>query len=433
MPDQSDLELLIEGIGNYSPPSNPKFLCFDFYCLYALAYRYGALWAQYHGHLPQTPVYARIEHWVNEAFDIITQRIKALMLSTIPKVCLSEAFHCLNFTDELMHGELPSSLGSQNLKSLSWDELHGKVSEFISTITTHSAGEALLLTEMVTFALQNLPTEGESGVFRHWGKDESERLLPEFIDKVLHGEINLRAVQDIFLLNWDDAYGGQQWYRIAALTQELKDAKQTKDEVFRIDQLYDIQHNTGKLLVKIPELDVSEKLLTIRAALADPRDFAPYISPQCGKILTAFARIIQGPGDAEPASYVAPDPLVILEPMPNRWAVYQLEKWFTPDGDPVWGMQFKNRVSGNVAGETFTVTGTLLHGLQTYQNQYNAQNFLVLPEDVTKGIGRFIPAIPQVFPLTGSRSSAGWKVSAPGFHHDGQLWPLDALRELNHA
>lgn len=49
---------------------------------------------------------------------------------------------------------------------------------------------------------------------------------------------------------WDLYYGGKPWQKATDLLIKLKESKAFKDDIFYIDQIFDLQHNTGFILNK---------------------------------------------------------------------------------------------------------------------------------------------------------------------------------------
>jgi hypothetical protein len=474
----SPIEQLLEGVGSYTAPQDPQKVMWDFYCLYTLCYRYGQLWSEYHsdqfGQSPiHPPVYARVEQWVNEAFFTIKEHVKTLMLSKIPLVCLSEAFHFLHHTDEFESETVLSTIVNEykfalvgqapdykHVKTMSPEELRDAAKYYTDNyVTTHSTSEQSLLISMLTYVLQvsgisntgrlffNKPKNRDSG--RHirvganaalhsaLGADDGET-VGNFVDKYLGGQIDMAGVRDLFLLKWHDSYGGPAWYHICNLVIKLQQGKKAKDDAFHIDQLYDAQHNTGTLFSKIPSLYVPAKLLDIRAFLQDPRDFEPYVSDRCRAILVAFSRFIQADvAKAGKETTPVTDRLEIVRPTRQAWAMANLENGevydhTTSNPTPGWYLELINTPDNDTTFNDVPVKGQLLQGLKAYQEKYGKEGyqipFMFQLADLKRGdISRFIPAIPLTIPTVAARTRQGWKLHAPGFACDGQVWPLNAF------
>jgi hypothetical protein len=105
----------------------------------------------------------------------------------------------------------------------------------------------------------------------------------------------IRLFNAPFWEEYAELYGGKKWAQITEALMHLHDsvkrAKGMKDIMFAIDRLYDMEHNTGSLVGKLPKnVAVSEQDLDLRASIRSVREFYPYVSSQVKKIIDACPR-----------------------------------------------------------------------------------------------------------------------------------------------
>jgi hypothetical protein len=96
--------------------------------------------------------------------------------------------------------------------------------------------------------------------FYHWHQEYEEKNV---LDKASMQQLQDPQVYiDIFNdLSWNDQYGGEKWAEIAKTWRELLEIRGTglippskfREAVFWIDHAFDLKHNTGSLLTKIPD------------------------------------------------------------------------------------------------------------------------------------------------------------------------------------
>lgn len=285
----------IEGLGNYTSPGDPIKLFWDFYCLYTLSFKYGDLFHHYYPNKPQDDIINfRVAETINEAFFSVKERIKSLMLKRVPLVCLDEVLN-LNYTREL------------DLEQLYlWMFVHGKVDKhtplpqlsqamavYLQQKAPHlHGGLQAWLSGLLALIMQNVHVSGVRRV----------TFVPDFLpdDELIGfiqsqgGVLSLKILEDLFtLLHWDEGYGGHMWFEICQLIRQLNATKTLKTEIFLIDRLYDIEHNTGRLLEKIPALHVPKAELDKRFLIREPREFIPHVSSDCRKLVIAVSRVAQ--------------------------------------------------------------------------------------------------------------------------------------------
>jgi hypothetical protein len=91
-----------------------------------------------------------------------------------------------------------------------------------------------------------------------------------------------------FWEKWADAYGGQKWAEITQYCMELHSALKSGDlktMIGLIDKIYDLEHNTGTLMSKLPYLKVTLTDLNNRARLRSIEDFLPHVSSDARKVI----------------------------------------------------------------------------------------------------------------------------------------------------
>lgn len=79
------------------------------------------------------------------------------------------------------------------------------------------------------------------------------KLIKNFIKKYgrRSNKWSLQTIRDGFLLNkWDECYGGKKWAKATELLIKLKNSKSITDDIYFIDRIFDLQHNTGFVLDK---------------------------------------------------------------------------------------------------------------------------------------------------------------------------------------
>lgn len=59
-------------------------------------------------------------------------------------------------------------------------------------------------------------------------------------------------------------YGGKRWGKATELLIKLKESKSIKDDIFFIDQIFDLQHNTGFILNKGPFITLENHSVNIK-------------------------------------------------------------------------------------------------------------------------------------------------------------------------
>lgn len=93
-----------------------------------------------------------------------------------------------------------------------------------------------------------------------------------------HSRWNLNQIKEAYMtLRWEDSYGGKKWGVGTDYLIKLKASTSIKDDVFYIDRIFDLQHNTGFILnktifrvlenyidIKIKNRTISSKLLNVR-------------------------------------------------------------------------------------------------------------------------------------------------------------------------
>ncbi len=80
------------------------------------------------------------------------------------------------------------------------------------------------------------------GYDNNWGYSQRK----EFFSK-----LPLEAIHSMYALKiWYRHYGGKRWAEATRLLIQLKDSKTLKDDIYLIDRIFDLQHNTGFILNK---------------------------------------------------------------------------------------------------------------------------------------------------------------------------------------
>lgn len=410
---------LDEALGGYRVPTSPDKLFFDFYALYTISYRFGKMWNAYHASSnPNAPTYAKVEQYIDEAFESVTDKIKTIMLQWVPMVCLSETLN-LNYTKEcdpelvyswlLSKGYVTALDGKTKLRDINqstpWME------EFTEERIPNNASKHLIA-QLLALILSRSAISGNGAVMFDAESITTEDLR-KFIDR---HHPTIHQIQDVFLLDWTEMFGGSQWFYISGLIKKLADAKRPKDVVFYIDQLYDVEHNTGTLLSKIPPLYVPTQMLDVRAELRDPRDFMPYVSSECRRLLLSVSRalhldIVQRGGDDAPPTKMIVRPVLnqfkIVEPLDMEIAV-------------LVGTSTEIELPENV-----------LKTLWSYiQKLGNDTLFAVTNKDVSYA-NRFIPLALDKLPLVASVENDQYILHAPGMAFDGQRWPSTAFEKIS--
>lgn len=96
---------------------------------------------------------------------------------------------------------------------------------------------------------------------RHWHDETYEWCRRSVVKKGRQALINnhvriahkapLSVIEYLFSLRcWNVGYGGKRWAKATNLLIQLKQSNNLKNDVFLIDQILDLQHNTGHLLNK---------------------------------------------------------------------------------------------------------------------------------------------------------------------------------------
>ena len=292
--DSTITAAISEGLGSYTAPTDAKKLFWDFYCLYTLAFKYGDLYNHYYPNQGgQEIVNFRIAECVNEAFFSVKERVKGLIIKHIPLVALDEALN-INYTQEFdleaLYLWLLTNAGSN------WNK-RAPLAELVPVMLAYVEQKAPGVGDRVSKFLAGLLAL----VMRNSHiTSQTVTCTPEFItDTELGaflqsrgGRVEMNALESVFTLHWDDGYGGHKWFEICELWRKLKASKTIKNEVFYIDRFYDIEHNTGALLDKVPALWVPKADLNARFLVRDPREFIPHVSADCRKLTVAVTRVV---------------------------------------------------------------------------------------------------------------------------------------------
>lgn len=92
---------------------------------------------------------------------------------------------------------------------------------------------------------------------------------------------------------WNPYYGGKKWHKAAKLWLQLRNAKTYKDKIFLIDQIFDLQHNTGIIFKKegCKLYQLTKTHLDKRSQFRSGRDFYPFLSLKGKKHAINYAYI----------------------------------------------------------------------------------------------------------------------------------------------
>jgi hypothetical protein len=78
----------------------------------------------------------------------------------------------------------------------------------------------------------------------------AEMFIERYGDRGLHKK-SLDVIEKAFSLRgWSSSYGGKRWAQGTYWLQQLINSKTIKDDVFIIDRIFDLQHNSGFILNK---------------------------------------------------------------------------------------------------------------------------------------------------------------------------------------
>lgn len=95
-------------------------------------------------------------------------------------------------------------------------------------------------------------------------------------------------------LRWPNSYGGQAWYKICLYTQALRDAATPNEIMKAVDDVVDLQHNTGTVFNKIDgySTDNMKKFLDFKK-VEHPKNLIKFVSPDVADMLRYFFREVE--------------------------------------------------------------------------------------------------------------------------------------------
>ena len=80
-------------------------------------------------------------------------------------------------------------------------------------------------------------------------------------------KLPLTTIRELYFVKcWCSSYGGPKWGQATDLLIKLKEAKTFKDEIFLLDRIFDLQHNTGFVLNKTNFAILDDRSYTRRRA-----------------------------------------------------------------------------------------------------------------------------------------------------------------------
>ena len=139
----------------------------------------------------------------------------------------------------------------------------------------------------------------------------------------IFGELGWDRVRSIlaapFWQEHCDLYGGPAWAAILTKAVDLLDAYKQHLGILalvrRIDEIYDLEHNTGSLGTKLGDLAITKADLDVRARLTSTRSFINLASPPVKNLITASLGLL----DKSRGSVVK------AVPKPELWAIIHMD------------------------------------------------------------------------------------------------------------
>lgn len=253
----------------YALPSNGTMVMYDLYALYALWWEVGSGRESYgtSSYARTVPVNAMRAKAVDQAFETCVLALAHRMVEELKHLIYDEAQNCCD--------------------------------------------EYLVEPESLDAWLQNEASELEKAFV---GRNELEagmhcfELVPE---KEFWQKAGLTGAWKIFAAKfWEecDMYGGEAWCVITAgcmnLLGKIKHDAPIKSILKAIDEIYDLEHNTGAVFNKSGcSLKVSKANLDNRAGIRKVQDFLPLVSSHVAAMITSAKNIL-------PESFVAADAII---------------------------------------------------------------------------------------------------------------------------
>jgi hypothetical protein len=266
--------LLLESI-SYKAPSAPNYLLYDFYVLsYIRTLNINPHAKGFIGRFNQPET---LKDDIDHADSVLLPHLKKHILDVLFFCICAEIRHFMPFTyDKDKKEEVISK--------------HPVLADYMDSYRKISRGKHSTPTNVYN----SVPRPTPPGQTRKSEYVRSWRAAKHAISDGYSIEHFVKAAYDAFddINNWESEYGGIAWQNICKAWIKLASAKNHNEVAVAVDHIYDLHHNTGFVLNKIPEYKGSWVKIALdhKAKVTDIRQLFPHCSSDMKKLAAQAIR-----------------------------------------------------------------------------------------------------------------------------------------------